>query len=132
MIHAQSFAEPWDEHLIEYFLGLPSSLAFLDEREGGISAFVLCRLICDESEVLTFAVAPAWRRRGIGRQLIESAQRAIRGLGGKRLFLEVAEDAPATRALYQGAGFHVVGCRHGYYRRAAGEAVNALVMCCDL
>lgn len=131
-VHERCFCEAWDENVLAYFVGLPSSLIFLEERDGAVAGFILCRLISSESEVLTCAVHPAVRRQGVGRRLIEAALGELRRLGGEKVFLEVAEDALPARALYQRAGFCPVGRRRRYYARASGDPVDALVMRRDL
>jgi ribosomal-protein-alanine N-acetyltransferase len=73
-------------------------------------------------------VPPAARRRGIGRSLVAAACRRAEDSGAAAVFLEVAEDNPAARALYARCGFDPVGRRPGYYRRPSGAAVDALVL----
>lgn len=131
-VHQQSFPEPWDENVFGYLLTLPSSLAMVERCGNGIAGFVLCRFVADESEVLTFAVSPTLRRRGIGFRLMAAALEEIRGRGGRRIFLEVAEDAPAALALYERFDFYPVGRRRRYYTRGVVDAVDAVVMRCDL
>jgi ribosomal-protein-alanine N-acetyltransferase len=48
------------------------------------------------------------------------------------MFLEVAEDNLAARALYDGAGFAVAGRRRDYYGHADGSRSDALVLRLDL
>jgi ribosomal-protein-alanine N-acetyltransferase len=52
--------------------------------------------------------------------------------GAERMFLEVAEDNAAARALYARAGFAEAGRRRGYYARPDGPAADALVLALDL
>jgi ribosomal-protein-alanine N-acetyltransferase len=131
-VHERCFSEAWDENVLAYFVGLPSSLTFLEERDGAVAGFILCRLICNESEVLTCAVHPAVRRQGVASRLIEAALCELRRLGGRQVFLEVAEDAVTARALYRRTGFRAVGRRRRYYTRAVGDPADALVMRRDL
>ena len=49
-----------------------------------------------------------------------------------RLFLEVAEDNAAARALYATAGFAEAGRRRGYYAAADGGRRDALLLALDL
>lgn len=93
-------------------------------HRAGEAGFVLARAAADEAEILTLAVVPAWRRRGLGAALLAAAQRRAASLGAAQLFLEVAADNDAARALYAGAGFEAVGLRRGYY--AGGR--DALVL----
>ena len=55
------------------------------------------------------AVHPRWRGRSIGRALVEAALEEIAARGGTWVGLEVREDNPAARRLYEGLGFETVG-----------------------
>ena len=72
-------------------------------------------------------VSPTRRRRGLGGTLL--ARVLARAAA---VFLEVAEDNRAARALYRGAGLRLVGRRAGYYRRRGGPAATALVLRLEL
>ena len=50
-------------------------------------------------------VAPAWRGRGLGHQLLEAVDAACRRLGAKALHLEVEKEKTAAQALYRRWGF---------------------------
>jgi ribosomal-protein-alanine N-acetyltransferase len=125
-LHAMAFADPWPASAFAALLSLPETR--LDAVADG---FILTRLAADEAEVLTLAVCPLGRRRGVGRRLVDTAAAALAAEGATRLFLEVAEDNAAARALYAAAGFAEVGRRPGYYGRPSG-AVDALVLARDL
>jgi ribosomal-protein-alanine N-acetyltransferase len=126
-IHAAAFAgqgEVWSEADIAALRAQPTS----DYVAAGDEAFVLLRIIPPEAEILTLAVDPAAQRRGLGRVLVEVAADFVRSKGAETLFLEVAEDNSAARALYGQAGFTEIGRRKGYYARRAGPAVDALIL----
>jgi dTDP-L-rhamnose 4-epimerase len=54
-------------------------------------------------------VAPAARRRGLGRALVDAVVEWARGEGLLRVELSVADVAPEAAALYRGAGFEPTG-----------------------
>jgi ribosomal-protein-alanine N-acetyltransferase len=128
-VHAAAFADPWDAEVIGGFLRSPEVVGLIAEAPP--AAFGLCRRIVDEAEVLTLAVAPEHRRRGLGGALLEAMASRARRAGAKALFLEVARDNDAGLALYQTAGFTEVGVRRAYYSRPTG-AMDALVLRRDL
>jgi GNAT superfamily N-acetyltransferase len=72
------------------------------------------------------------RLLGLARSLVETIGAHAAAHGATRLFLEVAEDNAAARALYAAGGFVTVGRRRGYYARRLGPAVDALTMRRDL
>lgn len=125
-LHARCFTtpRPWDAAAFAGFLTDP--LAFLLVE--GDAGFLLGRAVAGEAELLTLAVAPEARRRGLGRKLVARFLYQARLRGADQAFLEVSEDNPAARALYQRAGFAESGRRRGYYRRPDGSAVDAVVM----
>ena len=117
-IHASAFppAARWTAESFASLLQTPGAMAMLDERGG----FVLTRQAGGEAELLTIAVAPAARRHGIARTLLQAAIAACPG----PMFLEVAADNAAALALYSALDFKQVGRRRDYY----GPGRPALVL----
>ena len=76
---------------------------------------MLARVAAEEGEILTLAVAPAVRGKGLGRALLQAAITHARALGAQTMFLEVGVDNPAALALYTALGFAKVGNRKAYY-----------------
>ncbi len=130
-LHAEAFLETWSAQDFRTLLESPGVAAYLAFREGVAAGFVLTRAILDEAEILTLAVQPEARRRGLARQLIETAMTAAASRGARRLWLEVAEDNLPALALYRRAGFRETGRRRAYYVGVAGVR-DALVMARDL
>lgn len=121
-IHAAAFpaAQAWGETDFAAQLRLPG-VAGLIHPDGGM---VLIRVVAEEAEVLTLGVAPAARRRGIGRSLLREALSLAAAHGAGTAFLEVAEDNAAALALYGEAGFRPLSRRSAYYP----GGVDALIM----
>ncbi|MFC5390563.1 ribosomal protein S18-alanine N-acetyltransferase [Brevundimonas bullata] len=122
-IHAEAFETPWDAASLSALLASPGVFVVADA-----DGFILIRVVADEAEILTLAVRPSARRGGLGARLVEAAVVRAAALGADRMFLEVAEDNVAARALYARAGFHEAGRRRGYYARANGRREDALVL----
>ncbi len=128
-LHAPCFPEEaWSAEALAALLESPGVFGLIAADTDRVAlGFILARIVLDEGEVLTLAVPPALRRRGVGGVLLGAAITWLAASQATNLFLEVAEDNPAARALYRGAGFRRVGRRPGYYQRAQG-AVAALVL----
>lgn len=125
--HASAFERPWPAADILRFAEDPGGFALATDGERGLAGFILCRVLAGEAEILTLAVRPAERRRGVARGLVEAAA-VLASRTADALFLEVAEDNPAAIALYAGSGFSQVGRRTGYYARNGAAAADAIVM----
>ncbi|PQZ78439.1 MULTISPECIES: GNAT family N-acetyltransferase [unclassified Brevundimonas] len=123
VIHAEAFDAPWDAASLAALLASPGVFAIKDG-----DGFILIRVVADEAEILTLAVRAAARRSGLGGRLVQAAVVRAAALGAERLFLEVAEDNVAARALYARTGFVEAGRRRGYYARADGSREDALVL----
>jgi len=115
-LHAACFPDPWNAAAISALLVAPDTFAYAHE-----DGFVLARAAGGEAEILTLAVAPAARGRGLGRRLLQAAIARARELGAETMFLEVGTENPAALALYAGLGFTKVGTRKGYY--GGGDAL---------
>jgi ribosomal-protein-alanine N-acetyltransferase len=120
-IHAGSFppAERWGEAAIAAQLGLPGTFGLLAPAGG----LVLARVVADEAEILTLAVLPEMRRQGRGRALLAAAAARAAACGAAVMYLEVAEDNAAAKAMYAAAGYVPVGRRPGYYPGGAAALV---------
>ncbi len=125
LLHAQCFTtpRPWTE--VE-FSGLlaETGVILVTEAHG----FAMGRTVAGEAELLTLAVAPVARRRGVGHRLLFDFLTAAHDMEAKDVFLEVAEDNTAALALYRAHGFAGAGRRQGYYLMPDGRRVDAIVM----
>lgn len=151
-VHHAAFASGWSEATFTDLMVAPHTLALgnpalgnlapgslapgslapgnLAGPNGELTAFILLSLAADEAEILTLAVNPSFRRRGLARCLVEQAIVAAAASGAAALFLEVSETNVPALKLYGAAGFGQVGRRAGYYR--SGDGADALIMKLEL
>lgn len=124
-VHAAAFetARSWSAAEFASLLSQTGAILCGDER-----AFVLLRVTLDEAELLTLATHPTYRRQGLARIVLAHAEGAAESAGAATMFLEVAEDNRAARALYETAGYTQVGRRPGYYATQNAVPVAALVL----
>ena len=121
-LHEQSFDCPWTKTQFESLLKLPTTMGWMTEK-----GLILCAKILDEMEILTFCVSPDYRKRGLGRELLEKLCRFAEQNNVKTIFLEVdATNAPAIN-LYRKTGFVPTGKRAGYYHIKQGITHDALL-----
>ncbi len=73
----------------------------------------------DVADVQTIGVAPAARRRGIGRALLRDLLRAA---GDLPVLLDVRTDNAPAIALYAAEGFRRIGVRRRYYQPSDADA----------
>ncbi len=120
-LHARCFTlpRPWSA---DEFAGLLASphVFLLTKAEG----FLLGRSIAGEAELLTLAVAPEARRRGIGAALTADFANTARRHKAEDAFLEVASNNTYAQALYSQLGWQQTGRRRNYY----APEIDALIL----
>jgi ribosomal-protein-alanine N-acetyltransferase len=93
------------------------------EGKGRILGYIGCWFIVDELHISTLAVDQTFRRRGIGKLLLEAVLRHGIEEGAQMVTLEVRESNEPALKLYQKYGFKPVGRRTGYYRDNDEDAI---------
>lgn len=132
-LHAQGFYRGWPrEDFAAYIAGRDTPLYVACDARRKIAGFAMLRLAADEAELITIAVDPKWRSKGVGVALMRAVFADLRMTPAKKLFLEVAADNPAALRLYAKLGFARLSERHGYYERPDGGKATAIVMARDL
>lgn len=128
-LHTLAFSYGWDEAAFRNFLSNPQIVGFGARQSGKskhLSGFILARSVCGEAEILTFAVAKAAQRRGLGQALLEHLLRFLYRERAEALFLEVDESNTAARALYRKCKFKETGRRKAYYEAEPRQSgINA-------
>jgi [ribosomal protein S18]-alanine N-acetyltransferase len=124
-LHALCFTtpRPWTAPEVAAFQSDPLCFT-LTESE----SFLIGRAVAGEAELLTLAVAPQARRRGLGRKLVQRFLYQARLRSAETAFLEVAATNAPAIALYSAMGFAQTGLRPGYHRAPGQPATDALIL----
>ncbi len=105
------------------------------EENGMVVGYIMCRIevglsnfglggIIKKGHIVSVAVMPEHRRKGIGEALVMKATEGLRSYGAKQLYLEVRKTNEEAIRLYKKLGLDVTRTIRGYY--ADGE--DAFVM----
>ncbi len=108
----QASREPidWSPPMLQRWMTLwdipaeTSLLLRVDDKPAGIS---LGALRGDRSWITTFGIHPDFRRRGLGRVLLDAQLNRLREAGARTVRLEVLAENHEARGLYEGCGFRV-------------------------
>ncbi len=97
--------------------------AYEEPEQLTIVAFAVFWLLAEELHLLDLAVAPEYRRRGLGRRLLTEV--LVRGYqkGAEFAWLEVRPSNMPALALYQSCGFQQVMVRKRYYSETGEDAL---------
>jgi [ribosomal protein S18]-alanine N-acetyltransferase len=123
-IERSSFTMPWTEETFRGLLRRADSLLWVAESEAGVVVgYAAVWMVLDQAELGDIAVAEGWRRRGIGRRLLETTLAAMAERSVRELYLEVRPSKREARRLYEQYGFEEVGRRKDYYGRPREDAL---------
>lgn len=123
-----------DFFFVDLFRRFPETF-FVAEMNGEIVGYIMCRIevgllnlglsgLAKKGHVVSVAVKPEHRRKGIGEGLVGKAMESMRLYNGRQCYLEVRVTNTSAIELYKKLGFDVTRTIKGYY--ADGE--DAYVM----
>ncbi|MBO5981590.1 MAG: GNAT family N-acetyltransferase [Clostridia bacterium] len=101
----------WSENAISEFLSSDTAVYLYCETEGVLSGILSATLLFGEAEIENIAVSEAFRRRGIGKDMVNALKQKC-----EKIFLLVKEDNYGAIEFYVSMGFVKTGVRRGYYR----------------
>ncbi len=140
-IEQASYRAPWTEQLFRE--DLERNWAYIDlvrrrpnsdsdsASDSDILGFCNYWLVRDEVHLLNLVVHPTYRRRGLGRHLMDHLLAFAEGHHCSFITLEVRRSNDAAQALYRGYQFQVVGVRPKYYADNGEDAVVMTRFCTE-
>jgi len=127
-IERKSFITPWRGNAFRREIENDDDFShfIVARHKNRTIAFIGFTHVLDEAHILTFAVHPKFRQRGVGTQLLMYALNMAKSLGAKKVTLEVRVSNIPAQSLYRKLGFQVVALRKRFYPDT-GE--DAYIMC---
>lgn len=117
------FSDPWPDGSIRSELDNPLSLWLVALDGEQVIGYVGSQTVLGEADIMNVAVAPAYRRQGVARELLVGLQKALQDMNAYSLTLEVrASNVPAI-TLYESLGYAQVGRRPNYYHKPKEDAL---------
>ncbi len=100
----------WSEKAISDFLLSHTAVYLYGETDGVLSGILSATVVCGEAEIENIAVKKEFRRRGVGKALVDALKEKC-----EKIFLLVRADNNGAIGFYQSCGFENVGVRRGFY-----------------
>jgi len=119
-IEKQCFGqEAFTKQHLTYLLTAYNAIGLAARVNSEIAGFAIARVDIGRNtsfgHILTVDIAPAYRRKGIAKKLLQEIETIFREKGIKECRLEVREDNVAALNLYQKLGYKKVGKLEKYY-----------------
>jgi ribosomal-protein-alanine N-acetyltransferase len=123
-----------DFFFVDLFRRFPETFVVAEEN-GEVVGYIMCRIevglsglglsgLIKKGHVVSVAVTPQHRRRGIGEALVSKAMEAMKVYNCKQCYLEVRVSNEEAISLYKKLGFQINRTNHGYY--ADGESAYVM------
>lgn len=123
-IEQASFSTPWSRQSFLHELLENERAVYLVYRENErVWGYIGMWVVMDEGHITNLAVHPVFRRRGVGRRLIEALTEESIHRGVRHLTLEVRKSNIPAQELYKGLGFVSMGIRRQYYLDNMEDAI---------
>jgi ribosomal-protein-alanine N-acetyltransferase len=122
-LEKRCFSDPWSEKSISSELNNSLSLWIVALDGEVVAGYVGSQTVLGETDMMNIAVAPEYRRQGVGERLVCELIDALKEKGSHSLMLEVRASNEPAKALYHKLGFIQAGRRPGYYRNPREDAL---------
>ena len=98
------------------YLSHSGAICVVAEKGKEVAGFILLhRLKRATGHVITIDIAPAFRRHGLGRRLMQVGEEQLLEEGYRQVFLEVAVNNLGAITFYRGLGYQVLRTLPRYY-----------------
>ena len=121
-IEQQSFTFPWDEDHFVWCLRHPRRIGVVANCGGEPIGFVIYRFQKNRLCVLNLAVCPAWRRRGVGSQMMQRLVRKLPEFRIARITAKVRESNLSAQKFFQRQGFLAIRVLRNFYEDSGEDA----------
>ena len=121
-IESRSFEFPWSEEDFIRCLRQRNCIGMIAEHDDQVVGFMIYELHKSRLHILNFAVAPRYRRYGIGRQMVTKLVGKLSLQRRTRITLEVRETNLAAQIFFRSEGFRAVSVLREYYEDTPEDA----------
>lgn len=126
-IERMSFVFPWSTRFFLQELQAECARSVLAQIKERVVGYILFWVMPDHIDIHNVAVHNSFRRRGIGRALLEHVISEGRRLNSTKVTLEVRKSNVAAQKLYHSIGFVETGLRKGYYSDDGEDALTMVL-----
>lgn len=127
-IETKSFKDPYHPLFLLNLYEAYHDSFFVAERNCLVVGYVIFRILGGKGHILALATDPRYRKRGIGRTLMEHIINYLRERGIREAWLEVRISNKSAIEFYKRMGFKEVGVTSSYY----SDGEDAVILSKDL
>lgn len=122
-IERKSFEQPYSREIIAQELRIKSAHLRVALSRRKIVGYIDFWLVHDEMELISIAVHPEFKQRGVGQTMMQEMFRFAEQHQAKFIYLDVRRSNAPAQALYEKFGFVRAGLRRRYYSDNQEDAI---------
>ena len=129
-LELESYDFPWTKEILRdcILYKYDSFAVFFNDN---LVCYIIAKITYPETHILNLTVKKSFRKKGIGRSLIELIISEARLRNSENILLEVREGNIEAQSLYEKLNFQMIGTRKNYYESENGRE-DAYVLKLDL
>ena len=121
-IENRSFEFPWSEEDFIRCLRQRNCIGMVAEHDERVAGFMIYELHRNRLHILNFSVAPEYRRRGVGQQMVDKLIGKLSSQRRNRVVLEVRETNLAAQLFFRNLGFRAISVLRDFYDDTTEDA----------
>jgi len=121
-IEAESFEFPWLEEDFIRCLRQRNCIGMVAEHDDRVVGFMIYELSKNRIQVINFATAADYRRRGVGSQMVAKLIGKLSAQRRTRITLDVRETNLRAQLFFRANGFRAVSVLRNYYEDTPEDA----------
>ena len=129
-LELKSYDFPWTKEILRDCI-LYKYDSFAVFFNANLVGYVIAKITYPETHILNLTVKKNFRKKGIGKSLIELIISEARLRNSENIILEVRVDNIKAQSLYEKLNFEIIGTRKDYYESVNGRE-DAYVLKLDL
>ena len=119
-LELESYDFPWTKEILRDCI-LYKYDSFVVVLNDNLVGYIISKITYQETHILNLTVKKSFRKKGIGKALIELIISDARLRNSENIILEVRADNTDAQSLYKKLNFEVIGTRKEYYESKNGR-----------
>ena len=119
-LELESYDFPWTKEILRDCI-LYKYDSFVVVLNDNLVGYIISKITYQETHILNLTVKKSFRKKGIGKALIELIISDARLRNSENIILEVRADNTDAQSLYKKLNFEVIGTRKDYYESKNGR-----------
>ena len=122
-LEKECFSSPWSEDGLKTELDNNFARFFVAFSGDEIAGYIGSHNVLGEVYITNVAVFPEFRRKGVGKALVEFLANEMKAENAEFVTLEVRRSNQNAISLYEKCGFQKVGERRNFYEKPIEDAI---------